>query len=151
MHKIIVKVALVAAIAVIAMFAIPSTVRADTSAFEDYPTALAGTTQTTYTVGSAYTMARPRILRVEVVGAYPVTNNINIYLTRGDSIGGTFLVGTITNSSVGFGAWSVQSMGAGNDFDLFPGDVLTYNSVGGVVTNAGIRQIFENRSRVPQN
>ena len=156
MHKIIGKAALVAAIAVIAMFAIPSTVRAGSSSFEDYPIGLAGTTQTTYTVGSAYSMARPRLIRVEMVGAYPVTNSVSLYLTRGDTLAGTQLIGTITNSTTGFGVWTPNINANGQPalqmyIDLFPGDVLTYNSVNGVVTNAGYRQIFENRDRVPQN
>ena len=156
MHKFIVKAALVAALTVIAMFAIPSTVRAASSAFEDYPTGLAGTTQTTYTVGSAYSMARPRLIRVEMVNAYPVTNSVSLYLTRGDTLAGTQLLGTITNSTTGFGVWAPIINANGQPasqmyIDLFPGDVLTYNSVNGVVTNAGFRQIFENRDRVPQN
>ena len=156
MHKFIVKAALVAAIVTVAMFAIPSTVRAASSAFEDYPTGLAATTQTTYTVGNAYTMARPRLIRVEMVGAYPVTNSVSLYLTRGDTLAGTQLIGTITNSTTGFGVWTPNINPNGQPaaqmyIDLFPGDVLTYNSVNGVVTNAGFRQIFENRDRVPQN
>ena len=130
----------------ILLLAVPFLALAGDSAYR-IPIAITGT-NTSYTVGR---YEKPRITRIEAVSVLPLptggtTNLVNlVYVTYGDSIGGTRLLATVTNNASGNGSWDFVEPQP----DLAYGDIITIGY--GTATNGNWRIHCINRDTRPLN
>ena len=130
----------------ISLFVVPIMASAGDSAYR-IPITITGT-NTSYTVGR---YEKPRITRIEAKSVLPLptggtTNLVNlVYVTYGDTIGGTRLLATVTNNTSGNAEVNFSAPYP----DLAYGDIITIGY--GTATNGSWRIHCINRDTRPLN